>query len=275
MTKEALLVATKHKRHDWKKAVMRSCDYCGHHSMTVTVDLMATCAACCDKAYADKLKEMLERAADALEEAQTERDRFKFAFTEWHNKSEWVQKADADRFSFISLGMHRADVMTRHIECLESTLEREREKSRRIMSENHQLHSRAESAEQRVDQIEHDSQLDYVLPSELLASMEEVIRISDRDHAAWDRVKAGIAAYHTTMINAGGIQWIGFDPAKDDAPAILEGWVLVPKEPTREMVQTVADEVHPAVFVRAVYKTMIAAAPNRISDENHCHHTGN
>ncbi|MCY1699513.1 hypothetical protein OVA10_15820 [Lelliottia sp. SL45] len=45
-------------------------------------------------------------------------------------------------------------------------------------------------------------QLDYVLPSELLASMEEVIRISDRDHAAWDRVKAGISAYHTAMLPA-------------------------------------------------------------------------
>ena len=73
-------------------------------------------------------------------------------------------------------------------------------------------------------------QLDHVLPSELLASMEEVIRISDRDHAAWDRVKAGISSYHTAIINAGGIEWIGFDPAKEEAQRIPEGYVLVPQK---------------------------------------------
>jgi hypothetical protein len=78
-------------------------------------------------------------------------------------------------------------------------------------------------------------QLDYVLPSELLASVEDVIRISDRDHEAWDRVKAGISAYRTAMFNAGGVEWIGFDPAKDDTLATPDGWQLVPKEPTPEM----------------------------------------
>lgn len=34
----------------------------------------------------------------------------------------------------------------------------------------------------------------YTLPSELLAAMEEVLRISDRDHEAWHRARDGIAA---------------------------------------------------------------------------------
>lgn len=33
------------------------------------------------------------------------------------------------------------------------------------------------------------------VPSELLGAMEEVLRISDRDHEAWRRVREGIAAY--------------------------------------------------------------------------------
>lgn len=33
------------------------------------------------------------------------------------------------------------------------------------------------------------------LPTELLDAMDEIIRISDRDHAAWNRAKEAIAAY--------------------------------------------------------------------------------
>lgn len=166
---------------------------------------------------------------------------------------------------------------------------------------------------------------------ELIASVKEVIRISDREHEAWDRAKAAIESFgiseqvfpaptvpderkafesfidkrfgdtidqrrakngdqgymewdmvvawivwqgRAAMLNDGVLTNEGANQA-GNSPIIPDGWVIVPKEPTREMVQTVADEVHPPVFVRAVYKTMLAAAPNRRSDENHCHHTGN
>lgn len=92
-----------------------------------------------------------------------------------------------------------------------------------------------------------------VVLEELLAAMEDVLRISDRDHDAWSRAKLAIGDCRAAMLQA------------VNSPIISDGWMLVPKEPTREMVQTVADEVHPAVFVRAVYKTMIAAAPRFIS----------
>lgn len=48
--------------------------------------------------------------------------------------------------------------------------------------------------EVRVPKTEPGSQ-PYTLPSELLAAMEEVLRISDRDHEAWHRARDGIAAY--------------------------------------------------------------------------------
>lgn len=195
--------------------------------------------------------------------------------------------------------------------------------------------------------------IDCVLPSELLASMEEVIRISDRDHEAWNRAKAAIESFgipdqvapaqplicdvcgHDAWLEDNGwytcdqqhsfqvrsepvskpytspktqfkpvadlyemqfddgrsvawhfdpekaVQWLATCPGNKvieyvklerlqeavtgNHPVIPAGWMLVPKEPTREMVQTVADEVHPAVFVRAVYKTMVAAAPQNVS----------
>ncbi len=69
-----------------------------------------------------KASEQLAALIAALEQVQAERDKFKFAFTEWHDKTEWVQKeSTTGRFSFIPLGMHRADVMTRHIENLEAS----------------------------------------------------------------------------------------------------------------------------------------------------------
>lgn len=72
----------------------------------------------------------------ALEQAQNERDKFKFAFTEWHDKTAWVQEeVSPDRFGFQTLGMHRADVMTRHIEELEND-----EVRQRLANAEHQLH---------------------------------------------------------------------------------------------------------------------------------------
>lgn len=43
-----------------------------------------------------------------------------------------------------------------------------------------------------------------VVPSELLDAMDEVIRISDRDHDAWCRAKGAISAYRAAMLNHSG-----------------------------------------------------------------------
>lgn len=40
------------------------------------------------------------------------------------------------------------------------------------------------------------------LPGELLDAMAEVIRISDRDHEAWDRAKVAISACRVAMLTA-------------------------------------------------------------------------
>ncbi|MBH3279939.1 hypothetical protein I5N59_04090 [Serratia marcescens] len=40
------------------------------------------------------------------------------------------------------------------------------------------------------------------LPTELLDAMDEVIRISDRDHDAWNRVKVAITAYRGAILSA-------------------------------------------------------------------------
>lgn len=39
------------------------------------------------------------------------------------------------------------------------------------------------------------------VPDELLSAMEEVLRISDRDHEAWQRAREGIAACRAAMLN--------------------------------------------------------------------------
>lgn len=39
------------------------------------------------------------------------------------------------------------------------------------------------------------------VPDELLSAMEEVLRISDRDHEAWHKAKAGILSCRAAMLN--------------------------------------------------------------------------
>ncbi|MGP2870091.1 DUF551 domain-containing protein [Serratia nevei] len=46
------------------------------------------------------------------------------------------------------------------------------------------------------------------VPDELLDAMEEVIRISDRDHEAWDKAKAAITACRAAMLVAAPDGWI-------------------------------------------------------------------
>lgn len=48
------------------------------------------------------------------------------------------------------------------------------------------------------------------VPDEMLAAMEEVLRISDRDHVAWHRAREGIAACRAAMLQ-------GAEPA--------QGWI--------------------------------------------------
>ncbi|MEX2990206.1 hypothetical protein [Serratia fonticola] len=72
------------------------------------------------------------------------------------------------------------------------------------------------------------------VPAELLDAMAEVIRISDRDHDAWNRAKAAISACRAAMLNGSGVLWSGFDPARDCLPAVPDGYKLVPVELTAE-----------------------------------------
>lgn len=62
-----------------------------------------------------------------------------------------------------------------------------------------------------------------VVPDELLSAMEEVLRISDRDHEAWHKARNGIASCRAAMLQAG------------NSPATPDGWQLVPKKITLEM----------------------------------------
>lgn len=76
-------------------------------------------------------------------------------------------------------------------------------------------------------------------------------------YSAWDAINftkkwEGWNACRTAMLQT------------DKSLVIPDGWKLVPLKPTREMVQTVADEVHRPVFIRAVYETMLAASPREV-----------
>lgn len=97
------------------------------------------------------------------------------------------------------------------------------------------------------------------VPEDLLTAMEEVLRISDRDHDAWNRAKSAIAACRAAMLHADlvarsdkrlmemphavgiapGVDY-DFCPAKPgNSPVIPDGYALVPKKLTREMRQMI------------------------------------
>ncbi|HEJ7812949.1 TPA: hypothetical protein SMI02_000602 [Serratia marcescens] len=102
---------------------------------------------------------------------------------------------------------------------------------------------------------------------ELLEAMEEVIRISDRDHDAWNRVKVAITAYRAAVL----------------AQPVSGGYKLVPVEPTENMIihgfesdafMALADAVNEkkgwpygcresAECVEGIFKAMLAAAPTQ------------
>ena len=52
-----------------------------------------------------------------------------------------------------------------------------------------------------------------IVPDELLSAMEEVLRISDRDHEAWHKARNGIASCRDAMLQAG------------NSPVTPDGWV--------------------------------------------------
>lgn len=59
-------------------------------------------------------------------------------------------------------------------------------------------------------------QLPQPVPDKLLAAMEEVLRISDRDHEAWHRAREGIADYRAAMLGAEPVQ--GWIPCSERMP---------------------------------------------------------
>jgi hypothetical protein len=52
-------------------------------------------------------------------------------------------------------------------------------------------------------------------------------------------------------------------PVYTSAPTITEGYVLVPVEPTPEMLMAAGDAVHPAGYWGTAYRAMLAAAPKQ------------
>jgi len=93
--------------------------------------------------------------------------------------------------------------------------------------------------------------------NELLSAMEQVLRISDRDHDAWHRARDGIAVFRAVMLQ-------GAEPVQPYT--LRDGWVAVPVEPTHAMINAWLSEVANWRGHVAGYKAMLAEAPKRRID---------
>ncbi|UAN49729.1 hypothetical protein KGP26_18385 [Serratia sp. JSRIV002] len=121
------------------------------------------------------------------------------------------------------------------------------------------------------------------VPTELLDAMAEVIRISDRDHEAWDRAKAAISDCRAAMIQLSGNSEHVSQGYTLNSPVIPDGWKLVPiVELTEKMVihgfesegfEALADAVQDkkgwpyscresAECVTGIFKAMVEVAPS-------------
>lgn len=71
-----------------------------------------------EKLRADQMTEQHRMQSNIRADVEAERDRFRAAYNEWHDKTEWVQETARPK----ELGMHRADVLRERIANLEAQL---------------------------------------------------------------------------------------------------------------------------------------------------------
>ena len=82
--------------------------------------------------------------------------------------------------------------------------------------------------------------------------MEEVIRISDRDHEAWDKAKSAITACRAAMLA---------QPVSSSY-TLPEGFKLMPLEMTDEIGEAIAMEARCCgTIALCIYEAALAAAP--------------
>ncbi|ECF6827445.1 hypothetical protein PU90_09595 [Salmonella enterica subsp. enterica] len=90
-----------------------------------------------------------------------------------------------------------------------------------------------------------------IVPDELLSAMEEVLRISDRDHEAWRKARNGIASCRAAMLQAG------------NSPVTPDGYVLVPVELTCAMDDAAWEAYHETRSMSDIWAALLAAAPQQ------------
>ncbi|HCB1445082.1 hypothetical protein [Serratia marcescens] len=90
------------------------------------------------------------------------------------------------------------------------------------------------------------------LPTALLDAMDEVLRISDRDHEAWDKAKSAITACRAAMLA---------QPVSSSY-TLPEGFKLMPLEMTDEIGEAIAMEARCCGGIAlCIYEAALEAAP--------------
>ncbi|KAA1280218.1 hypothetical protein DXF85_02760 [Citrobacter pasteurii] len=110
----------------------------------------------------------------------------------------------------------------------------------------------------------------FKMPEELLSAMEEVLRISDRDHEAWHKARNGIASCRDAMLQAGNhteqrldmVERYGDDNkiVAGNSPVTPDGYVLVPKELSCAMDDAAWEAYHETRSMSDIWAALLAAA---------------
>ncbi|MEB0992375.1 hypothetical protein VC863_21770 [Citrobacter freundii] len=114
----------------------------------------------------------------------------------------------------------------------------------------------------------------FKMLEELLSAMEEVLRISDRDHEAWHKARNGIASCRAAMLQANYrdlsqpvdpqvAEYEEMMNQSGNSPVTPDGYVMVPKEINCAMDDAAWEAYHETRCMSDIWAALLAAAPQQ------------
>ena len=192
--------------------------------------------------------------------------RMALAFYEWHEKTAWVQ-TDKRFDVLLPWGKHRADVLKEYIEHLENRITQVSEpvavvpkncvtaEHRRVIEMLLNVCGAAFELADDSCQQDVDGEDCHVVPDDTFQKLSDALDEIENTLPTEDIDRPDVFLAWSAMPRA-ALKSI-LQPG--NSPVIPDGWKMVPKEPTEEMLQASYREA--AVYSPTAYRAMLAAAP--------------
>ncbi|MGQ5733760.1 hypothetical protein ACUNI2_18455 [Serratia sp. IR-2025] len=210
---------------DWNRASMCHCGKCDRWEMTIAdADGVQTCASCYDAEWLSEWQNYAEAAEKRITELEAEGKVWESAALKHLERAEEAEKRLATPVGFYTTVSGRGGVVWHNGTPEDDTAIYTAPPAPAVPT----------------------------LPTALLDAMDEVLRISDRDHEAWDKAKSAITACRAAMLA---------QPVSSSY-TLPEGFKLMPLEMTDEIGEAIAMEARCCgTIALCIYEAALAAAP--------------